>query len=138
MEVESPSLFRLQPALDLCALMGAIVVHDEMHLLVGGKLRFQMIQELHKLTAAMALLAGADDLAVENMECGKQSCGAVALVVVCLPFWQAGPQRKNGCGAIQCLNLAFLINTQDQSAVRRIQIQAYDVAHFFLEARILG
>ena len=34
MEVKSLPLFRLQPALHLGALMGAVVVHDEMHFLI--------------------------------------------------------------------------------------------------------
>ncbi len=67
MEVESPPLLRLQPALHLCAFVGAVIVHDEMHFLIGRKLRFQMVEEPYKLPAAVAILTSADHFAVENI-----------------------------------------------------------------------
>jgi hypothetical protein len=56
--MESLPLFRLQPALDFGALVGAVVIHDQVHLLIGGKIFFQMVQEADKLAAATLVLAG--------------------------------------------------------------------------------
>ena len=36
----------------------------EMHFLIGRKVLFEMIQELHKLSAAVSLLVGAEDMKV--------------------------------------------------------------------------
>jgi hypothetical protein len=41
--------------------------------LILGKFSFQVIQEPNKLAAAVPLLAGADDLPIENVESGEQS-----------------------------------------------------------------
>jgi hypothetical protein len=92
MEVESPALFRFQPALHLGAFVGAVVVHDEMHFLVGRELRLDMIEELYELPAAMAILVRADDFAVQNIESGEQSGRAIALafVIARLTLRQAG------------------------------------------------
>ncbi len=90
MEMEPLPLSRLKPSLHLGAFVGAVVVHDEMHFLIGRELRFQMIEEAYELPAAVAILTGANDLAVEDIERGKQGRGAMALVVVSLTFGQAG------------------------------------------------
>ncbi len=50
-----------------------------MHFLIGGKMLFEMIQKSDELAAAMPILAGADDFAIQNVERGKQSGGAVRL-----------------------------------------------------------
>src|SRR5688572_23013627 len=55
-----------------------------------------------------------------------------------LAFRQAGAQRKNWRGAIERLDLALLIDAQDQCAVGRVQVEAHDVAYFFFELRIVG
>jgi len=62
----------------------------------------------------------------------------MAFVVVRLTLRQSGPQREDGSGAIQCLNLALLVHTQYQGSFRRIQIQAYDIPHLFFKAWIVG
>ncbi len=46
----------------------------------------------------------------------------MASVIVCLTLRQAGSQRKEGSGAIQSLDLAFLVHAQYQSAIGRIQV----------------
>ena len=91
MKVESPPFLRLQPTLHFGALVSAVVVHDQMDLLISRKLFFEMIEELHELPAAVAMLTSTDHFSIQNVERGEQSGGAVALVVVRLAFWQAGP-----------------------------------------------
>ena len=79
MEVESLALFRLQPTLDFGALVGAVVIHDQVHFLIGREILFEVIQESDELAAAMPLLAGTDDFAIQDVESSEQSCGAMAL-----------------------------------------------------------
>jgi len=86
----------------------------------------------------MAILTGTNDFAVEDIECGEQGRGAMAFVVVRLTLRQARSQRKDRCGAVQCLNLALLVYTQYQRAFGRIQIKPYDIPHLFLKTRIVG
>ena len=100
--------------------MSAVIVHDQVYLLIGGEILFEVIQESDKLPTAMAILAGADDFAIQDVESGEQGGGAMALVVVRLTFRQARSLGKDRRGAIQRLNLALLVHAQYQSAVGRI------------------
>src|SRR3954452_25142673 len=86
----------------------------------------------------MSRLTSADDFAIQNVERGKQSGTAMALIVVRLAFWQAGPQRENGCCTIQGLNLALLVHTQYQGTVRWIQVKANNIGDLFIKTRIFG
>ena len=70
-KVEPRPLLWLQPALDRFALVGAVVVQDQVDLLIGGKLLFQMVQKLNEFAAPMARLAGSDHFAVQDVEGGK-------------------------------------------------------------------
>src|SRR4051794_29727436 len=97
-----------------------------------------MIEEPDELPGAMAVLARANHLTIENVECGEKSCGAVALVIVSLTLRQAGPQREYWGSPIQCLNLALLIHTQHQRAFGRVQVQTHYISHFLFEAGIIG
>ena len=48
MEVESLPLFGLEPSLHLLALVGAVIIHDQMYLLVGGDPRFQVVEKSYE------------------------------------------------------------------------------------------
>jgi hypothetical protein len=91
-----------------------------------------------EVAAAVAFLASTDHLPIKDVESGEQSRGPVALVIMGLAFRQAGAQRKNRRGAIERLDLALLIDAQDQCTAGRVQVEAHDVAHFFFELRIVG
>lgn len=62
MEEKSRTLLQPQPALHLSALVSAVVIHDQVHLLIGGYIPFQMDKEADELAVAMAVLADADNL----------------------------------------------------------------------------
>src|SRR6185312_5874142 len=96
-----------------------------------------MIEEADELPAAMAILVRANHLAIEDIERGEKSRSAVALINVCLTLPQAGPQRRYRGSPIQCLNLAFLIDTQHQCVFGRVQVQTNYIPDFFSEAAII-
>lgn len=73
-------------------------------------------------------LAMADNRPFEHIQSGEECGGAVPFVVMSAAFRQTWTKRKNGLGAIQSLDLAFLINAQHQRLVRRILIQSDDIA----------
>jgi transposase len=86
-----------------------------------------LAQELQPLGVGMALLALANDLAIEHVQRGEQRGRAVALVVVrqrlCAPLLQ----RQPGLRAVQRLHLALLVTAQHQRVLGRRQVQAHDV-----------
>ncbi len=62
----------------------------------------------------------------------------MAHVVVRDAFDVPQPHRQHRLGTLQGLYLALLVHTQHQRMIRRIQIQADDVAHLLDEERIGG
>ena len=77
---------------------------------------------------AMALHVAADDRAVEHVERGEQRRGAVALVVVGHGAGATLLHRQAGLGAVERLDLALLVDREDDGVGGRIDIEADDVA----------
>src|SRR5262249_27921845 len=127
-----------EPFEHLGMLVGGVVVEDDMDRLAGRDLGLDGVQEADELLMAMALYASADDAAVEHVEGGEERGGAVALVVVGhgseLPWlhWQAG------LGAVERLDLALLVERQDDGMRWRIDIELDDVLELGGELRIVG
>jgi hypothetical protein len=69
-------------------------------------------QELQPLTVSVALLALADDLAIEHVERGEQRGRAIALVVVRHGGRTALLERQSRLRAIERLHLALLVAAQ--------------------------
>jgi hypothetical protein len=59
-------------------------------------------------------------------------------VVVGLPFANADLHRRCRRGSIQRLDLRFLVNTQHNRVLRRLQIQPHDVGDLGNQFRIGG
>jgi hypothetical protein len=74
--------------------VGAVVVHNQVHLLVGRKFLLKLIQESDERLAAVASLTGADNLAVENIECREQRGRAIPLIVVSLALGRIQIQAR--------------------------------------------
>ena len=60
------------------------------------------------------------------------------LIIVRTPLGLSGPHRQQGLRAVERLHLAFLIDTQHDSALGRRQVEPDDIAHFLYEQRIGG
>src|ERR1700731_237663 len=87
---------------------------------------------------AMALHALADDLALKDIERCEQGSDAMALVI--MGYGARAPllHRQTRLGAIKCLNLALLIDRQDNGVVGRIDVEADDLVQFGGKLRIVG
>ena len=85
---------------------------------------------------AMALHALADNLALKDIERREQ--GGDALIVVRHGSGTSLLHRQTRLGTIKCLNLALLIDRQDNGVVGRIDIEADDLMQFGSKLRIVG
>jgi len=103
--------------------MGGVVVEDDVDRLVGGNLALDSVEKADEFDMAVALHAAADDCAVEHAECSEQGCGAVPLVIVRHGLAASGLDRQTGLGAIERLDLAFVIDRQHHGVGRRIDIE---------------
>lgn len=104
-------------------LVRRIVVHDQMQCqgLVGAPVNG--LQELEELVVAVPGLALPNHRSGLNVECRKQGCGAVALIIV--RHRPAFPRlhRQAGLAAVQRLDLAFLVDGKHDGLLRRVQVE---------------
>ena len=78
----------------------------------------------------------ADDLSRCHIEGGEEGRRAMAFVVVSAALGLPRPHRQEGLGSVETLNLRLLVDTKDEGAVRRIEVQANNVSNLFDEQRI--
>ena len=135
-EVNMPARTPGEPVADRLRLVGRVVVHDDVDLEVGRHVGLDVIQELAELRAAVAPVALSDDLACGDVKGCEQRGGALALVVMGAPLDLAGPQRQQGLGAIQGLNLRLLVHAENHGVLRRVHVQPDDVARLVHEVRV--
>jgi len=117
----------VEPGPDLGVLVASVIVEDHVDELAGRDLGFDRIEEADELLMPVPLHAAADDLAFEHVEGGKQRGRAIALVVMGEGTATAGLQRQAGLGAIECLDLRFLVDAEHDRVRRRIDIEADDI-----------
>jgi len=110
-----------------------VIVHDEMQVELGRGLGIDFLEETDEFLMPMPRHAVANHFAVEHAEGRKQRGSAVAFVVVRHSPAAALLQRKARLGAVECLDLAFLVDAQDKGLVWRIEIQPNDVVELLDE-----
>ena len=135
-EVQLEPRMSLQPAFHTGVFVGAIVVHDQMHRKLGQRVGIDLLEEPNELLVPMTRHAVADDRAIEHAQGCEQRGGAVALVVVRHGAAAALLQGEAWLGAVEGLDLAFLIDTHDQGFVRGIEVQADDIVELLDEMLI--
>ena len=118
-----------KPFDDFRVLVGGVVVEHDMDLLGCGHFALDGVQEADELLMPVSLHAPADDAAFEHVQCGEQG-GAVPLVVMGHGAAATLLQRQAGLGAVERLDLAFLIDRQHDRMRRGRDIKADDVADF--------
>lgn len=87
---------------------------------------------------AMSGLALGDDLTVGDIERSEQRGCAMADVVMGDALDIAESHGQQRLGALECLNLAFLVYAEHHGAVRQIEIKPHDIADLLNEERIVG
>ena len=78
-----------------------------------------------------------DDLALEHVEGGEERGGAVALVVVGHGAEAPLLHRQARLGAVERLDLRFLVDREDDGMGRRIDVKPDDIAQFADEVGIV-
>src|SRR5947209_6472197 len=105
-----------------------VVVEHRVDELAGRGFALDGIEEADELAVAVALHAAADHGSVEHAEGGEQGGRAMALIVVRHGLATPGLDRQPGLGAVERLDLAFLVEREHHGMRRGIDIEAEDVA----------
>ena len=109
--------------------MGAVVSDDQVQLQIFGYLLVDTAQKAEELLMAMPWLALGDHCTGGHIEIYEQGGGAVTDVVMVHALHVAQAHRQQRLGAIQSLDLRFLIHAEHGSVLGRIELEADDVAH---------
>ncbi len=98
----------------------------------------ELLEEVQELRFAVAVVAAIEDLAGRDLQRGEQCGGPVALVVMGGLLAQPGPDWQDRLRAVQRLDLRLLIHAQHDRVLRRIEVEADDVADLGLQLGIGG
>jgi hypothetical protein len=135
-KVRDKSGVAFQPGLNVGMLVGAVVVHHYMQSDLAGECCIQAPQEFQKLLMAVPGIALADDFALQDLQGGEQTGGAVALVIVGHRAQTPLLQGQSGLRAIQCLDLGFLVHAQHERLLGGIQVQPDNIGQLLQEPGI--
>src|ERR1700676_5378866 len=127
-----------EPGLHFLGLVGLVIVADRMHVEVVGYRPVDLFQEADELLGAVTRQALAGDPARLHLEWREKSRRAIALVVVRHRLSPALLHRQARLGAIERLNLAFLVDAEHDCLVGRIEVEPDNVDYFLSEFWIVG
>ena len=104
-------------------LVGRVVVGDQMHIQALRRAAIDGPQETQPFVVAMSPHALADDATGGDVESGEERRRAVAPVVVCHRSGPSPLHRQARLRAVERLDLALLVNRENERALRRIEIE---------------
>ena len=137
-EMEDPARVIGEPLFDLGMFVGGVVVGDGMDNPAGPDRTLDGAEELDELLVGVARHAAADDRPVEDVEAGEQGGGAVALIIMGHGAAFAGFHRQAGLGAVERLDLRFLVDRDDDGMNGRVHVVANDIFDLFSKSRVGG
>src|SRR5687768_1736749 len=116
-----------QPSPHIGMFVSSIIINDEMKWDLTWKLLIEGAEEAEELLMPMPLIALADHLALQHLQRGEQSRGAVPLVIVGHGPTTSFFEGQAWLCPIQRLNLALLVHAQHDRPLRRIQVQPHHI-----------
>ena len=128
-EVDMESRTFGEPVSDQRCFMGAVVIHDDVHVEPTRNVRLNQIEEFPKLRGPVPLMKLRDHFTGLRVERGEQRRRAVAFVVVRPALNLSRLQRQERLGPIERLNLRLLIDAKHRRVRGWVQIEADDVAY---------
>ncbi len=109
-----------------------------MDLQVIGNLAVDLLKESKELLGTVSPMQASDHAARFHVEGGEEVYGAMALIVVGVPLTLTWSEREQWLSAIEGLYLGLFVHTQYDSPLRRIEVEADNVADFVNEKWIVG
>ena len=114
-EVDVPAGMACEPVADRRGLVGRVVVDHQVDVEVGRDVGLDGAQELKELSGPVTLEAAPDHFAGRDIEGREERRRPVALVIMTAPLRLTGPHGQQRLAAIQGLDLALLVDAEDQA-----------------------
>src|SRR5215469_311705 len=125
-----------QPALDDRMFMGGIIVQNDVDVLAHRNFAVDLLEKFQPLTVGVFLGGLSDDFALQIIQCGKEGHRTVAIVIMGLGADMPFAQRQTWLGALQRLNLAFLVATEHHCLLGRVEVKTDHIPELRLKVRI--
>ena len=126
-EMECPSRVVREPFQDLGMFVGGVIVGDGVDDFASGHVPFDGVEKANEFLMPMLLHTAPDDRAIKNIQRGKERRRAIALVVMGHRSAFARLERQARLSAVERLDLAFLVDGDDDGVSGRIHVKANDV-----------
>ena len=124
--------------MDAGVLMGRVVINDQMQVQFVRCLGDDLLEELDKLLVTVPWHALPDRAPLSHIECGEQRRRASALVVVGHRLATSGIDRQALLRAVECLNLAFLIEAEDLGVLGWVEVKTDEIGQLLHEFRVVA
>lgn len=103
-----------------------------------GRFAIDLFEKFQPLLMPVLALDATDQASLKIIQRSEQGDSAVADIVMRLRSDMPDSQRQTRLRALQGLNLAFLIATEHQRLIRRVEIQPDHIPKLLFEMRIIG
>ena len=97
-----------------------------------------LAEKLDKLGAGMPSSGLSDDVTGAGVQRCIQRERAMTKIFKAMPFGSARGERQNRVKSVECLDSAFLIDTEHCSIDRRLKIQANGVRRLLFKLRVIA
>lgn len=111
-------------------LMCTQVITDDVYRLLVGLTGEQVFQKCDELCTGVTGRSAANDLAAGGMQRCIQGQRSVPVVLKTVSFGPTWGQRQNRIQAVQCLDSALFVHTEDRSIQRGFEVKADDIGCF--------
>jgi len=108
-------------------LVGGIVVNHQMNVEIRRNFRLDVLEKPKEFLVPVTRTALGENLAIRDIEGSKQGRSAMPDIIVRDAFEIAKAKRQHRLRTLQCLDLRFLIDTQNNYVIWRIEIKADDI-----------
>ena len=136
-EVKGEAFMAIQPSSNLGMFMSGIVVENDMDITTHRDLGVDGIEKANELLMAVTLHVASDDRSVKHVQDGEERRGSVAFVIVGHRSETPLLHGQARLGAVKRLNLALLIDGQDDGVRGRINVEPNDIPKFIDEVGVV-
>src|SRR5215207_3565311 len=118
--------------------VGPIIIQYQMEFQLFGKLVIQAPQKFQELLVTMPRKALANDFALQDLQGREERRRPVPDIIMSECAAAALLERQTRLSAVQGLDLALFVDTQDQTLLGRIEVEPNHVRQLFQKLEIPG